>query len=94
MEEKPKIMLNNTKPTTIKAGRPAALRHARGATALRWLQARRGLSTNVREDSRPAPRPVLADRIGTALIFLLSVGLVSVGALMIAQIWANQAMIR
>lgn len=92
-------MLNrNTKSTSVKAGRPALLGE-REATAGRGLQASRRAPAGTRAASpalAPAASPssASADRIGAAVTFLLSLGLVAGGSLMVAQIWSNLAMIR
>lgn len=85
---------NNTKPTTVKIGSAAAFQRARNATAERGLPASRGLPIDTRARSQAVQPPVPADRFGTALTLLLSLALVAGGSLVVAQIWANQAMIR
>ncbi len=85
---------NSTKSTTVKAGQPAAFRRVRGAAADRGLPASRGLPADTRADSRAAQPPAFADRLGTAVTLLLGLALMAGGALTIAQIWTNQAMIR
>jgi hypothetical protein len=85
---------NSTKSTTVKAGRSALLQTTRDATAGQGLQAIRGLPLGTRASSpaaKPSPR---ADRIGAAVTLLLSLALMAGGSLMVAQIWANLAMIR
>jgi hypothetical protein len=90
-----KTMLNDsTKSTNVKAGRPAVFQTAREATAGRGLQASRGLPADARAASQAAAPSVPADRLGMAVTLLLSLALVAGGSLMVAQIWANLAMIR
>jgi hypothetical protein len=85
---------SNTKSTTVKAGQPAPFQRVRNSTTDRGLTASRGVPTETRAHSQAVRPPVRADRLGTALTFLLSVALVAGGSLVVAQIWANQAMIR
>ncbi len=85
---------NSIKSTTVKAGRPAVLQTARDATGARGLQARRGLSIGARAYAQAAQPSVPADRIGTAVVLMLSFALVAGGSLIVAQIWAHLAMIR
>jgi hypothetical protein len=93
-EKRGKSMLNNSiKSTNVKAGRPV-LQSAREATAGRGLQASRGLPADARSASQAAVPSVPADRLGMAVTLLLSLALVAGGSLMVAQIWANLAMIR
>jgi hypothetical protein len=85
---------NSSKSTTVKTGRPAVLRTTRDATAGQGLQASRGVPIGTRASS-PASEPSLpTDRIGAAVTLLLSLALMAGGSLMVAQIWANLAMIR
>jgi hypothetical protein len=84
---------NSNKSTTLKTGRPAP-QTTRHATAGRGLQASRGLPIGKRAFSPAAEPSVHADRIGAAVTLLLSLALVAGGSLMVAQIWANLAMIR
>jgi hypothetical protein len=93
VEEKT-MFSNSTKSTTVKTGQPAAFQRVRNAVAGRGLAARRGLPADTRAHSQAVQPPVPADRLGTALTFLLSLALVAGGSLVVAQIWANQAMIR
>jgi hypothetical protein len=44
--------------------------------------------------SQTAQPSVPADRLGTAIVFVLSVALVAGGVTMVARIWASLAMIR
>jgi hypothetical protein len=93
-EKRGKSMLNNSiKSTNVKAGRPV-LQSAREATAGRGPQASRGLPADARSASQAAVPSVPADRLGMAVTLLLSLALVAGGSLMVAQIWANLAMIR
>ena len=85
---------NSSKSTTVKTGRPAALQTTRNATAGRGLQASRGLPIGTRASSQAAAPSVHVDRIGAAVTLLLSLALMAGGSLMVAQIWANLAMIR
>jgi len=85
---------NSDKSTTVKAGRPAVLQTTRDATAPRGLNASRGLPIDARAYSRAAQPSVSADRIGTAVTFVLGLALVAAGSLMAAQIWTHLAMIR
>ena len=85
---------NNTKSTPVKAARPAMLQSARNATAGRGLQAGRGLPVEPRASAQTANRGLPADRLGSAVTLVLSLALVIGGSLMVAQIWANLAMIR
>jgi hypothetical protein len=85
---------NNSKSTTVKAARPPVLQSARNATAWRGLQATRGLPVQTRASARTANERVPADRLGSAVTLVLSLALVIGGSLMVAQIWANLAMIR
>jgi len=85
---------SNTKSTTVKAGQPAVpFQQMRNAAAGRGLAASRGVPAETRSPSQ-ATRPPVSDRLGTTLTFLLSLALVAGGSLVVAQIWANQAMIR
>ena len=85
---------NSTKSTTVKAGRSALLQTTRNAIAGQGLQASRGVPIGTRASS-PASEPSLpTDRIGAAATLLLSLALTAGGSLMVAQIWANLAMIR
>jgi len=93
VEEKT-MFSNSTKSTTVKAGQPATFRRVRNAAADRGLAATRGLPADTRAHSQAVQPPVPADRLGTALTLLLSLALVAGGSLVVAQIWANQAMIR
>jgi hypothetical protein len=90
-----KIMFSNdTKSTAIKAGRPAPFQSGRDATTQRGFLASRGFPVDPRASSQAADLPAPADRLGTALTFLLSLALLAGGSLVVAQIWAHQAMIR
>ncbi|MGZ3620935.1 MAG: hypothetical protein ACXVAA_10565 [Candidatus Binataceae bacterium] len=93
MEEKT-MLSNNTKSTIVKAARPAVLQSERNATAGRGLQASRGLPVETRASAQTANQRVPADRLGSAITLVLSLALVIGGSLMVAQIWANLAMIR
>ena len=85
---------NNTKSTTVQAARPAMLQSERNATAGRGLQATRGLPLETRASARTASHGVPAERLGSAVTLVLSLALAIGGSLMVAQIWANLAMIR
>lgn len=85
---------NNTKSTTVKAARPAVLQSERNAIAGRGLRANRGLPRETRASAETASHGVPADRLGSAVTVVLSLALTIGGSLMIAQIWANLAMIR
>jgi len=88
------MLTNITKSANVKAGRAAVLQCTRNATAGRGIPASRGLAADTRAHSPAAERSAPADRIGTAVTLLLSLALVAGGSLMVAQIWANLAMIR
>jgi hypothetical protein len=85
---------SNTKSTTVKGGQRALFQRMRNSAADRGLAASRGVPAQTRAHSRAVRPPVPADRLGTALTFLLSLALVAGGSLVVGQIWANQAMIR
>ncbi len=85
---------DNTKSTAVKAGRPALFSSERNAAAERGLPASRGLPSDARAASQAVKHTVPTDRLGTVFTLLLSVALVAGGALTIAQIWTNLAMIR
>jgi hypothetical protein len=92
---KEKIMLSdNTKSTAVKAGRSALFQSGRNATAERGLSASRGLPLDARASSQAPNLSVPADRIGTIVTLFLGIALVAGGALTVAQIWTNLAMIR
>jgi hypothetical protein len=93
VEEKT-VFSNDTKPITVKTGPAAGFQRARNATAERGFPASRGLPIGTRARSQAVQPPVRADRFGTALTLLLSLALVAGGSQVVAQIWANQAMIR
>jgi hypothetical protein len=88
------MLSDNTKSTAAKAGRPALFQSGRNATAERGLPASRGFPIDARASSQAANPSVPTDRLGTAVTLLLGVAFVAGGALMIAQIWTNLAMIR
>jgi hypothetical protein len=85
---------DNTKSTAVKGGRPALFSSERNATAERGFPASRGLPIDARASSQAVNHPVPDDRLGTVVTLLLGVALVAGGALTIAQIWTNLAMIR
>ena len=85
---------NNTKSTAVKAGRAAPFQSGRDATTERGLLATRGVSIDPRASLQAAPGPAPADRLGSALTFLVSFALLAGGSVVIAQIWANLAMVR
>ena len=85
---------NSTESTTVKAELPAALQTTLNATAARGLNASRGLPIAARVYSLTAQPSVPADRLGTAIVFVVSLALVAVGVTMVARIWVNLAMIR
>ncbi len=85
---------NSTESTTVKAGLPAALQTTRNATAARALNASRGLPVAARVYSQTVQPSVPADRLGTAIVFMLSLASVAVGVTIVARIWVNLAMIR
>jgi hypothetical protein len=88
------MVSDNSKSTAVKGGRPALFQSGRSATAERGLPASRGLPVDARAASQAVKHPVPTDRLGTAFTLFLSVALVAGGALMVAQIWTNLAMIR
>jgi len=85
---------NNTKSTNVKAARSAVPRRERNATAGRGLQASRGLPLETRASAQTANHGMPAERLGSAVTLVVSLALVIGGSLMVAQIWANLAMIR
>jgi hypothetical protein len=85
---------DNTKSTAAKAERPALFQSGRSATAERGLPASRGLPIDARASSQTPNLSVPNDRIGTVVALLLGIALVAGGALTVAQIWTNLAMIR
>jgi hypothetical protein len=88
-------MLNdNTKSTAVKAGRPALLQSGRNATAERGLPASRGLPIDARASSQGPNLSVPSERTGTVVTLLIGIAVVAGGALTVAQIWTNLAMIR
>jgi len=90
-----KTMYNdNTKSTAVKAGRPAPFPSERNAAAERGLPATRGLPIDARASSQAVKQPAPTDRLGTVVTLLLGIALVAGGALAVAQIWTNAAMIR
>jgi hypothetical protein len=94
VEEKT-MLSDNTKSTTVNAGRPATLQSARNATAARGLQANRGApAADIRASSLTAKSSAPADRLGTVVTLLIGIALVAGGSLMVGQIWANLSMIR
>jgi hypothetical protein len=84
---------NKTKSAESTASK-AVLQSVRYATAARGLRASRGLPVGTRVSSPAAAPSMGADRIGAAVTLLLSLALVAGGSFMVAQIWANLAMIR
>jgi hypothetical protein len=84
---------DNTQPTN-KAGRPAPLQSGRSATAERGFPASRGLPVDERASLRTPNLSVPNERIGTVIALLVGIALVAGGALTVAQIWTNLAMIR
>jgi hypothetical protein len=88
------MLSNNTKSTSVRAVQPAPSQRVRNAAADQGFAASRGVPADMRARSQTVQQPVPADRFGTALTFLLSLALVAGGSLVVAQIWANQAMIR
>ncbi|HVA79542.1 MAG TPA: hypothetical protein VNF29_01300 [Candidatus Binataceae bacterium] len=85
----------STASTAIKAAPRALFQSVRNAAAGRGLQASRGLTVGAPAYSQAAqPSVPAADRIGVAVTLLLSLALMAGGSLMVAQIWANLAMIR
>lgn len=85
---------SNIKSTTVKAGQPAQFQRVRSATAERGFAASRGLPIDARASSQVPNLPVPSDRIGTVVTLLIGIALVAGGALTVAQIWTNLAMIR
>jgi len=85
---------NNTKSTSVKAGQTAPFQGVRDAAVGRGAAANRGVRADTRGRLQVVRPPVPADRFGTALTFLLGLALMVGGSLVVAQIWANQAMIR
>jgi hypothetical protein len=87
-------MLNNRiKSATVKTGR-IPVQSAREAAASRGLQSSRGFPANVQASSQAPAPSARADRLGAAVTLVLSLALVAGASLMVAQIWANLAMIR
>ena len=85
----------NTKSTIVKAAQPARFQLLRRAAADRGLAASRGVTAATRTPSRTVrQQSAPTERVGTAITFLLSLVLVVSGSMVVAQIWANQAMIR
>jgi hypothetical protein len=85
---------DNTKSTAVKAARPAQFTSERNATAERGFPASRGLPLDARASSQAVNRPLPTDRLGTVVTLLIGIGLVAGGALAVAQIWTNLAMVR
>jgi|HubBroStandDraft_1064217.scaffolds.fasta_scaffold670449_1 hypothetical protein len=85
---------NKTKSTTVRSVQPAPSQRVRNAAPGQGFAASRGVSVDTRARSQAVQPQVPADRFGTALTFLLSLALMAGGSLVVAQIWANQAMIR
>lgn len=85
---------NNTKSISVRSVQSAPSQRVRNAAADRGFAASRGVPVDTRARSQAVQPQVPADRFGTALTFLLSLALMAGGSLVIAQIWANQAMIR
>ena len=84
---------SNIKSATVKAGQPAQFQRVRSSTAERGFAASRGLPIDARASSQ-VPNLVPSDRIGTVVTLLIGIALVAGGALTVAQIWTNLAMIR
>jgi hypothetical protein len=84
----------NSKSTALKTERPALLQSERDATTERGLLATRGAPIGARASLRTTTRPTPTDRLGKTFTFLLSLALLAGGSLVIAQIWANLAMVR
>ncbi len=84
----------STASTPSKAAPRTLLQSVRDATAGRGLQASRGHPIGTRASSQAAEPSLPTDRIGAAVTLLLSLALMAGGSLMVAQIWANLAMIR
>jgi hypothetical protein len=83
-----------TKSTALKTGRRAALQSERDGTTERGLLASRGAPIDARASVPAATRSASVDRLGTTFTFLLSLALLAGGSVVIAQIWANLAMVR
>lgn len=88
------MLSKTTRSTTVNAGRSVTLQSARNATAVRGFQASRSLPAGTRASSQAAASSTPTDRLGSAVTLLLSLALLAGGSLMVAQIWANLAMIR
>ena len=92
---KTKSTAKSTEATPSKATPRTLFQSVRNAAARRGLQATRGLSVGAPASSQAAqPSVPPADRVGAAVTLLLSLALMAGGSLMVAQIWANLAMIR
>ena len=92
---KTKSTAKSAEATPSKTAPRALFQSVRNATAGRGLQASRGLCVGApayAQATQPSVAP--ADRIGAAVTLLLSLALMAGGSLMVAQIWANLAMIR
>jgi len=85
---------NNTKSTNVRAVQSAPSQRLRNAAADRGFAASRRVPADTRTRSQAMQPQMPADRFGTALTLLLSLALMAGGSLVVAQIWANQAMIR
>jgi hypothetical protein len=85
---------SNTKSTTVIAGQPGQFQRVRSSTAERGFSASRGLPIDARASSQVPNLSVPSDRIGTVVTLLIGIALAAGGALTVAQIWTNLAMIR
>lgn len=84
----------NSKSTALKTGRPALFQSERDATTERGLLATRGAPLDARASLRTTTRPASTGWLGATFTFLVSLALLAGGSLVIAQIWANLAMVR